>query len=796
MNLSGGPGSVSELIAHVRQTYAARITGQATLPAQPGHYVPLPETLEARLQRALAGRGITQLYSHQGAAWEAVRAGQHTVIVTPTASGKTLCYNLPVLHAVLTAHTKALYLFPTKALSQDQVAELLELNRTVDLGIRTYTFDGDTPSDARRAVRLHGDIVVSNPDMLHQGILPHHTRWAQFFDRLRYVVIDEMHTYRGVFGAHVANVIRRLLRVCRFYGSAPQFILCSATIANPVELAQQLIGAPVTAITESGAPQGEKHLLLWNPPVINPDLGIRASARSQTTRLARQAVEAGCKTIVFAQSRLMVEVLTKYLKDVFDRDPRQQPRIAAYRGGYIPSQRRSTETKMRAGDLDCIVTTSALELGIDVGALDICLLNGYPGTIAGTWQRLGRAGRRNRPALGVLIASSSPLDQYIVRHPEFFLTASPEHARIDPEQLLILLDHVRCAAFELPFTDGERFGTENLRDILAYLEEQQILHHEGQKWHWMAESYPANSVSLRSVAEGNFVVIDITDGRQQVLAEVDYGSAAMTLYEGAIYLIQAEPWQVEKLDWEGRKAFVRHTRADYYTDAIDYTNLKILDTFERAQGATASYARGEVHLVRRIAGYMKIRYYTHDNVGFGNITLPDYEMHTTAVWWQVEAEALQRAFTQPWRALDGFLGAAYAMHFVAALLTMSEPRDLGRAVGNSDATWFATVGAQGRGQAQVFGADGMEAPDLQHFQPTVFLYDNYPGGIGLSTPLYDRRDAVVQQAYDLVNACACAYGCPACVGPVLAPGEEAGPTPKEAARLVLALLSGGRPYGS
>lgn len=796
MRMSGLPGSVTELIAHLQETYATRITGHATLPARPGSYVAFPADLHERLRHALTVRGITRLYSHQGAAWEAVRAGYHTVIVTPTASGKTLCYNLPVLHDVLTERAKALYLFPTKALSQDQVAELLELNRTVDLGVRTYTFDGDTPSDARRAVRLHGDIVVSNPDMLHQGILPHHTRWAQFFDRLRYVVIDEMHTYRGVFGSHVANVIRRLLRVCRFYGAQPRFILCSATIANPAELAQQLLGEPVTAITHSGAPQGEKHVLLWNPPVVNPDLGIRASARSQTTRLARQAVEAGYKTIVFAQSRLMVEVLTKYLKDVFDRDPRHHARVAAYRGGYIPSQRRETETKMRAGALDCIVTTSALELGIDVGALDICLLNGYPGTIAGTWQRLGRAGRRNRPALGVLIASSSPLDQFIVRHPEFFLAASPEHARIDPDQLLILVDHVRCAAFELPFTDGERFGQENLTDILAYLEGQQILHHEGQQWHWMAESYPANSVSLRAIAEGNFVVIDITDGRQQVLAEVDYGSAAMTLYEGAIYLIQAEPWQVEKLDWEGRKAFVRHTRADYYTDAIDYTKLKILDAFETAPGTTASYARGEVHLVRRIAGYMKIRYYTHENVGFGTINLPDYEMHTTAVWWQVEATALQGVFAQPWRALDGFLGAAYAMHYVAALLTMSEPRDLGRAVGNNDATWFATVGPHGRGQTQVFGTDGMEPPDLRHFQPTVFLYDNYPGGIGLSTPLYDRRYEVVQQAYDLVNACACAYGCPACVGPILTPGEGEACTPKEAARLVLALLTGGEAHGS
>ncbi|MBM3225202.1 MAG: DEAD/DEAH box helicase [Candidatus Tectomicrobia bacterium] len=783
-------GNVTELVAQIRERYASRITGEATLPARSGRYADFPAELDARVRMALQQRGVTQLYSHQRAAWEAVRAGQHTVVVTPTASGKTLCYNVPVVHAVLQEHVKALYLFPTKALSQDQVAELVELNRAAELGVRTYTFDGDTPSDARRAVRLHGDIVVSNPDMLHQAILPHHTRWAQFFERLRYVVIDEMHTYRGVFGAHVANVLRRLGRVCRFYGAQPTYILCSATIANPAELARQLIGAEVTAVTDSGAPQGAKHLLLWNPPVINPELGMRASARSQTTRLARLAVDAGCKTIVFAQSRLLVEVLTKYLKDVFDRDPRHRARIAAYRGGYIPTQRRETESQMRAGDLDCIVTTSALELGIDIGALDICLLNGYPGTIAGTWQRLGRAGRRNRPALGVLIATSSPLDQYIVRHPEFFLDASPEHARIDPDQLLILVDHVRCAAFELPFTDGEHFGNDDLGDILSYLETEQVLHHEGRQWHWMADSYPANSVSLRSVAEGNFVVVDMTDGRQQILAEVDYGSAAMTLYEGAIYLAQAEPWQVEKLDWEGRKAFVRKTQADYYTDAIDYTKLKILAAFETEQTPIASYARGEVHLVRRIAGYMKIRYYTHENVGFGNITLPDYEMHTTAVWWHVEAEALQRAFEQPWRALDGFLGAAYAMHHVAALLTMSELHDLGRAVGNSDATWFATVGGTRRGQSNVFGTEGGEPPEMRHFQPTVFLYDNYPGGIGLSMPLYDLRRTVVQQAYDLVTACACHTGCPTCVGPILAVDEQESLTPKASACLVLSLLTG------
>lgn len=783
------PDPVRGLATALRRRYRTRITGEMVIPAREAHLAPLPETLDGRLVRALAARGISRLYSHQLAAWEAIAAGRHTVIVTPTASGKTLCYNLPVLQAALSGHAKALYLFPTKALSQDQVAELSALNAGGELSIRAYTFDGDTPGDARKAVRTRGDIVVSNPDMLHQGVLPHHTKWAQFFEALRFVVIDEMHTYRGVFGSHVANVLRRLRRVCRFYGSDPVFILCSATIANPAELAAGLIGEPVTAITESGAPAGEKHLLLWNPPVINAELGIRASARSQVTRIARSALRSGLKTILFAQTRLMVEVLTKYLKDVFDRDPRRPPRVSAYRGGYLPTERRRTEQAMRDGRVDCVIATSALELGVDIGALDVCLLNGYPGTIAATWQRLGRAGRRNRPALGVLVASSQPLDQYVVRNPQFFLGASPEHARIAPDQLLILMDHVRCAAFELPFRSGERFGGEDLGELLAWLEQSGVLHREGDTWHWTEDSYPANSVSLRSVAEGNFVVIDVTEGGQRVIAEVDWSSAAETLYEGAIYMIQASPYQVEKLDWTGRKAWVRRTRADYYTDAIDYTRLKILERFEHSTGVPAGAAHGEVHLVRRIAGYKKIRYYTHENIGYGNINLPDQEMHTTAAWWQVHPEALARVFASRQQAIDAFLGAAYALHHVAAVRLMSEPRDLGRAVGDGEAGWFATVDASGRGTLRT--AEGAELdPEREgRFRPAVFLYDNYPGGIGLSAPLFDQRVAVVADARALVAGCSCAHGCPACVGPILASDETRGWSPRTGALTVLDLFA-------
>jgi DEAD/DEAH box helicase domain-containing protein len=782
-----------QFAAQLREHFADRITGALTIPARPGRYSPLPAELDPRLADALRKRGIEQLYSHQAAAWKSILAGQHTVVVTPTASGKTLCYNLPVLQAALNCQAKALYLFPTKALAQDQVAELNELNRAVSLGIRAFTFDGDTPGDARKAVRTRGDIVVSNPDMLHQGILPHHTKWAQFFENLRYVVIDEMHTYRGVFGSHVANVIRRLQRICGFYGSNPQFILCSATIANPAELARDLIHQKVADISESGAPQGARHLLLWNPPIINPDLGIRTSSRSQSTRIAKKAVETGLQSIIFAQSRLMVEVLTKYLKDAFDHDPRYPSRVVAYRGGYLPSERRSMEKRLRLGLIDCVISTSALELGVDIGSLDLAILNGYPGTIAATWQRLGRAGRRQRSAIGVLVASSYPLDQYIIRNPEFFLGASPEQARIDPDQLLILLDHIRCAAFELPFNEGESFGNQDLSAMLAYLEDHGILHREGNQWHWMADSYPANSVSLRSVAEGNFVVIDRTDGDKRVIAEVDYNSAPMSVYEGAIYMIQSTPYQVETLDWEGRKAFVTQTRADYYTDAIDYTRLKILECFEEHKHDRYSVSQGEVHLVTRVVGYKKIRYYTHENVGYGKINLPDQEMHTTAVWWQVNPNALDRAFYSRQAALEGFLGAGYALYIIATMRMLSEARDIGRAVGDGDAQWFATLGNSGRGQLSDASGTTIDPSELPQFTPTLFLYDNYPGGIGITAPLYDNRFVIVSDAQHLIEACDCEHGCPACIGPILAREEDLATSPKQSALLILSLLMSHEP---
>jgi DEAD/DEAH box helicase domain-containing protein len=776
------------LSARLGAKYADRITGMFHLPGTDGSYAPFPDDLPAQLAAALRSRGISQLYSHQAEAWAAAQRGENIVVVTPTASGKTLCYTLPVIAAAMEKGAKALYLFPTKALAQDQVAELLELNKAGDLGVRANTFDGDTPGDARQAIRLHGDIVVSNPDMLHQGILPHHTKWAQFFENLEYVVIDEIHTYRGVFGSHLANVLRRLKRVCAFYGATPKFILCSATIGNPKEHAEAVIEAPVTAITHSGAPTGDKTVMLWNPPVVNPDLGLRASARSQSNRIARLAIKAGLKTLVFAQSRTMVEVLTKYLKDVFDHDPRKPARIRAYRGGYLPTERRAAERDMRAGRIDGIVSTSALELGVDIGSLDVVVLNGYPGSIAGTWQRIGRAGRRQQASLGVLVASSDPLDQYLVRHPEFFEGAPPEHARIHADQPLILLDHIRCAAFELPFLRGETFGPVDATPYLELLAETEVLHCEGDRWEWIADSYPANAVGLRSVADGNFVVVDRSEGKQVIIAEVDYSAAALTLYEGAIHMVQSVPYQVERLDWEGRKAFVTRTHVDYYTDAIDYTKLKVLERFDGAIAGQGSSHHGEVHVVRRVSGYKKIRYYTHENIGYGPVTLPDQELHTTAVWWQLPSSALDAEFASRQDALDGFLGAAYALHIVASVSVMAEARDLQKAVGSGDGAWFAS--SDGRGRGQLRGGDGkpMDPAAAEQFVPTVYLYDAYPGGIGLSEPLYGRRAELLQRARDLLQSCDCPAGCPACVGPVLSSDETLAAPPKHLAARVLTLL--------
>ena len=457
------------------------VTATRRLPAVAATYAPFPEQTDARLLGALAARGIEQLYTHQALAFEHVLAGRNVVTVTPTASGKTLCYNAPVLDAILKdPSTRALYLFPTKALAQDQLAELHALTELAihhgapEIGV--FTYDGDTPSDARRAIRGKAHVVLSNPDMLHSGILPHHPRWAKLFENLRFVVVDELHAYRGVFGSHLSNILRRLQRICRHYGSDPIFICSSATIANPRELAEGLTGRPFELIDRSGAPRGEKFFLFVNPPVVNAQLGIRRSYLSESRRVALEFLKHNLQLILFAQSRLTTEILTTYLKDAYQGPPGASDVIRGYRGGYLPGRRREIERGLREGAVRAVVSTNALELGIDIGALDVAVMAGYPGTIAATWQRAGRAGRRSTRSAAVLVASSAPIDQFIIRNPSYFFDASPEHALLNPDNLHILVEHVKCAAFELPFTTHEQYGKHDVQQVLAVLEESGFVH--------------------------------------------------------------------------------------------------------------------------------------------------------------------------------------------------------------------------------------------------------------------------------------------------------------------------------
>src|SRR5579871_6192085 len=659
--------------------------------ARPGIFVDFPEQVAAVLQKSLSSRGIRQLYSHQAAAFTHAVNGRNVVVVTPTASGKTLCYNLPVLnHLIAEPGARAIYLFPTKALAEDQLQEFMAATEAMTVAdatagpgvpqIRAFTYDGDTPQDARRAIRERANVVLTNPDMLHAGILPHHTKWAKVFENLRYIVIDELHSYRGVYGSHLANVLRRIKRVCEFYGSSPQFICCSATIANPRDLAEALTGLPFELVQENGAPSGEKYVVFYNPPVVNRALGIRRGYLNETRRIAQELLDRGQQTLVFANSRLATELLLTYLKDKY-------PSASGYRGGYLPKERREIERKLRDGDIRAVVATNALELGIDIGSLDAVVMAGYPGSIASSWQRAGRAGRRQSCSLAVLVASSAPLDQYIIEHPEYFFERPPEHAYINPNNLEILMNHLKCAAFELPIRDGETFGgqtsgsddapAENTRELCQFLADLKFLHHSGDAWHWTSDTYPADTVSLRAVSSDNFVVVDIT-GDHRVIAEVSFPNALTTLHEKAIYLHDARQYQVERFDYDGRKAYVRHVDSDYFTDAIDYTQVKELEEFESSGAGGAKAAHGEVRLNRQIVGFKKVKFYTMENVGSGHLSMPEQEMHTTAFWLHFPETFLARfADLTPTEKQSGLVALGALLRTVGSLRVMCDPRDLG-----------------------------------------------------------------------------------------------------------------------
>ena len=887
------PSSGSTSLARVSQvldTFAARdfngevLTAVRHYPAREAQWAEFPEWIDADLRAAYNAKGIRRLYTHQAAAVEAVHASKNVVIVTPTATGKTLCYNLPILNAILCdTDTRALYLFPTKALAQDQLAELYDLNqrldeyldgkseedRSKDRPLQTqepqtqerpasegralhtqegldeyldgkseenrskdrplhtqeraprgtsrfgvFTYDGDTPSDARKSIREKSHIVLTNPDMLHTGILPHHTRWTRLFENLRYIVVDELHNYRGVFGSHLCNVLRRLRRIAKFYGRELQFICCSATIANPGELASRLIESDVEVLAESGAPAAEKTFVFYNPPVVNRALGIRRSYINEASRVSQEFLKHDLQTMVFANSRLHTEIILTYLQQANPQLPGKPETIRGYRGGYLPNERREIERGLREGRIRGVVTTSAMELGIDVGSLDSVVMAGYPGTIAATWQRAGRAGRRSGSSCAVLVASSAPLDQFIVRHPDYFFGNTPEHAFIQPDNLEILINHLKCAAFELPIGPQEKFGNVDLRDLCARLAEAGYLHLAGGNYHWTNEAYPADTISLRSVTSDNFVIIDIT-GQPLVIGEVDFPSALTTVHEKAIYLHGGQQYHVEHLDFKERKAYVKQAEVDYYTDAIRYTQVRVLEvatTATKSEDASTcnfadmgsspsqlkvnsagplqrdnSWSHGDVLVRSQVVGFKKIKFFTNENVGAGQLELPENEMHTTSYWITLERPLLESLPYTISERQSGMFGLLHALETVATLLLMCDARDLGTAIGERppapDTSEEAVVSEAKNPRAST--RNPWMTGEKEFFEPNLYLFDAYPGGIGFSEPLFRAHELLVHKTRELIGACPCEQGCPSCVGPA---GDLA-PRAKEAALAILDRLT-------
>jgi DEAD/DEAH box helicase domain-containing protein len=724
----------------------------------------VPASISQGVSDALRSRGAERLYTHQGNALAAARAGRHVVVSTPTASGKSFCFHLPVLQAMSEdAGARALYLYPTKALARDQEAGLRQLLEAAGLNVGAVVYDGDTPADARRAARERSRVVLTNPDMLHAGILPHHASWARTLQHLRYVVIDEVHTYRGIFGSHVANVLRRLMRVAAFHGSSPQIIGATATIGNPRQHAARLFGvaeSEVELIDESGAPRGQRRFFLFNPPVVNAELGIRASYMKQAVMLASDLVAACVPTIVFGQSRNSVEVMLRYLRDaVASRDdgpPIDADRVVAYRGGYLPAERRGIERRLREGEILCVVATNALELGIDIGELDAVVCAGYPGSVAATWQRLGRAGRRGAQSIGVLVASSAPLDQYLAREPRFLLDAPIEEARIDPDNVEILVQHVKCAAFELPFRRGEAFGSlgpDETTETLSFLAGHRVVHESAGTFHWAADAFPANDVSLRSVGWDNVVIIDSEHDR--AIGELDWRSSHTMLHEQAIYQHDGECWQVERFDYDNHKAFVRRVSPDYWTDAMTYVEVSVLEQSATGPVGAGAWSGGwgEVAIVERVVGYKKIKFYTHENAGYGDVRLPEMQMHTTAFWLTVpEPVAAGLAAGRP-AAIEGLSAVGVALRTMATLALMCDPRDLGTTLGDAD---------EDAGTAQPPRRTG-HGP-VRSFNPTLFVYEHVPGGTGLAERIWEDRDRLLARSARMIEGCPCTAGCPACVG--------------------------------
>ncbi|MBK8480526.1 MAG: DEAD/DEAH box helicase [Proteobacteria bacterium] len=787
---SAQPTAITPLVERwLSGPHQRHIVAHRLLAAERARSEPLPGGLDPRLRRALEAQGIATLYRHQAAVYAALQRREDLVVATPTASGKTLCYNLPVFDALLADPTaRALYLFPTKALARDQIETARALARGLELPLGIAVYDGDTPPGERRSAR-RARILATNPEMLHAGILPHHPLWAEFLAGLRFVVVDEVHSYRGIFGSHLANVLRRLRRVATFHGASPRLVATSATIANPAELATQLWSSPVQCVADHGAPRGDRHFLLYNPPAIDPGLGLRASCLKTACGLTRELVAQGVSTLLFCRSRRSVEVAVHYLRETLRADQTRAERLAApapslqamlagaasasaaaaegrdstdlaatsrvrgYRGGYLPERRRAVERAMRAGETDVVVATSALELGIDIGSFDAIVMAGWPGSRAAAWQRAGRAGRQQRPSLALLVLGSDPLDQFVASEPEYLFGQGAEHACTDPDNVAVLVPHLKCAAYELPFTQREAYGSlapSEAQAALATLADAGLLHRGRESYHYVGAEFPANDVALRGPLEENFLVVE--RARAEVLAEVDYRDAPQVLHDHAIHQIEGRQYEVLELNHEQRKAYVRAVDVDYFTDAMTQRRLRVLERLQQR----GPLAQGEVHLVERVVGFKKIKLHSHENIGYGEVTQPDRELHTSAFWLTIDPALVAPLGCGSAALAAAALAYAYCLRTAAVVLLMSDRHDLGYAVAQAHEGWFAGVDQRA---AHPLAAGALAAP------LALFLYDAYAGGTGLSERLFECAADLLQRTARQLARCACHAGCPACVGP-------------------------------
>lgn len=869
--------ALNDLLRELRNDtqWMANVMAWRTQPAFAGRYAAILPELSVPLRAALHQAGIEQLYSHQAEAVSLALQQQDLAIVTPTASGKTLCYLLPIFQTLLQDPTaRALCLFPTKALAHDQLDEMQQWrNAIVDqlpAGVQPPNFtlaayDGDTPTAERAAIRKSAGVILSNPDMLHSGILPYHIGWAEFFAGLRYVVLDEMHTYRGVFGSHVANVLRRLRRICAHYGSQPRLIAASATIANPQQLAEWLWERPVNVIGESGAPRGEKHIFFYNPPLVDPEQGVRRSSVLEAEALAARLVLSGVQTIVFARARVTTELLLTYLRDrlqhVASQAPAHSPMVdpqtgvRGYRGGYLPTERRDIEAGLRAGTVRAVVATNALELGIDIGQLQAAVLCGYPGSIASAWQQMGRAGREiseadpTVSAVAFLIATAGALDQYVIRHPEFLFEQTPEQALINPDNLMILVDHLRCAVFELPFRAGESFGASPFTaDVLQLLAEQQDVQLQGGRWFWSGEGYPARRISLRTTGNDN-VIIQLAGPNATVIGAIERASAPQLLHEGAIYLHEGQSHRVEQLDLTQNVAVVSPVMVDYYTQASADTQIEVLATHEERSTPHLRIAYGDLLVQSQVVGFRRIRRYTHEHLGTYPLDYPPEVSETSGYWFGILPEAQRQLeaaglwydslndYGPNWqeqrervRQRDGYRcaqcrlpeppGRQHDVHHLVPFRTFGYVPGLNENYLLANRLENLTLlcrschrRAETAGQIHT-GLDGLSyalsnlAPlylmcdprDLglsvvrveratnaqaEPDLPTIYLYEQAIAGLGFAARLYELHDQLLLAARELISTCRCQGGCPGCVGPILE--QPTGQLPTK--QLTLALLN-------